>query len=265
MSISDKGSILYSVISKGDIILAEHAAAKGNFPSITVDILRRLSRDCFTSRKASYSYDDKYHYHIMIENGLIFLCLADAHFAVRRAFSFLLEIRNLFLSEYSGRWETAIAHQMDRFSKTLENRAAYFSNDVNSDKITALQIEIETAKNIVTENIEKLIERGEKIDILVEKTQQLSEESFQFQKKSKELKWKLWFRNIKLWICICIIVCVVIFVIVWLACGFPNFKNCKSDGGNTPISPGTNHTASPSHSFFPTLSPSTATPTLEPT
>jgi len=111
--------------------------------------------------------------------------MADHHFAVRRAFSFLVDIRNLFISEYAGKWETAIAHQMDRFNKTLGDRASFFSNDINSDKITALQIEIETAKNIVTENIEKLIDRGEKIDILVEKTQSLSDETFQFKTKSK--------------------------------------------------------------------------------
>jgi len=69
--------------------------------------------------------------------------------------------------------------------KHLVIEQVFFSNDINSDKITALQIEIETAKNIVTENIEKLIDRGEKIDILVEKTQSLSDETFQFKTKSK--------------------------------------------------------------------------------
>ena len=43
---------------------------------------------------------------------------------------------------------------------------SYFSNDPNSDKITAIKNEVEAAKNVVTENIEKLIERGEKIELL---------------------------------------------------------------------------------------------------
>jgi hypothetical protein len=104
-----------------------------------------------------------------------------------------------------------VAHEMDRFSKIIEQRSVckefhelsfslslcrfsfsfsallfspfrvivshsqnYFSKDANSDKLTALQLEIDMTKNIVTENIEKIIERGEHIDMLVERTGQLS-------------------------------------------------------------------------------------------
>lgn len=56
----------------------------------------------------------------------------------------------------------------------LTSQQNYFSRDANSDKLTALQMEIENSKMIVTENIEKLIERGEHIDLLVERTAQLS-------------------------------------------------------------------------------------------
>jgi hypothetical protein len=37
-----------------------------------------------------------------------------------------------------------------------------------------LQLEIDTTKNIVTQNIEMIIERGEHIEMLVERTSQLS-------------------------------------------------------------------------------------------
>jgi len=258
MSIADKGSILYTVVARGDAVLADHAESQGNFPSITVDILKRLANDSFTSRKASYSYDSSYHFHIMIEAGLIFLCMTDYIFASRRAFAYLLDIRNLFLSEYSGRWEYANAHEMDRFSKVIEARAHYFSRDANSDKVTALQLEIENTKNIVTENIEKLIERGEHIEMLVEKTSQLSNESFQFKAKSTELKSRLWFRNIKIWVLIGCCVLVAIFLIVWFSCGFPNFSKCQVNqgGGNGPNG---NSTTS-----FPTSAP-TSEPTSAPT
>lgn len=49
----------------------------------------------------------------------------------------------------------------------------FFSFDPNSDKVSALETEIQAAKNVLVENIEKLIERGEKIDLLVEKTETL--------------------------------------------------------------------------------------------
>jgi len=229
MSIADKGSIIYTVVARGDSVLAEYASMAGNFPSITIDILKRLAKDSFNSRKASYSYDESYHFHIMIESGLIFLCMCDNIFAARRAFAYLVDIRNLFLSEYQGRWEYAVAHEMDRFGKVIESRSNYFSKDANSDNLTALQMEIDITKNIVTENIEKIIERGEHIEMLVERTNALSNESFQFKNKSTELKSRLWFRNIKIWLLIGCLICVAIFLIVWFACGFPNFNKCKAD------------------------------------
>jgi len=256
MSIADKGSILYTVVARGDAVLAEYAGATGNFPSITIDILKRLAKDSFTSRKASYSYDASYHFHIMIESGLIFLCMADNVFAARRAFAYLVDIRNLFLSEYQGRWEYAVAHEMDRFGKVIEQRATYFSKDANSDKLTALQLEIDMTKNIVTENIEKIIERGEHIDMLVERTGQLANESFQFKNKSTELKSRLWFRNVKIWFLIGCCVAVAIFLVIWFACGFPTFKKCSADGGGGgPVpSPGGNGT-NPVPTFQPTFIP----------
>jgi len=265
MSIADKGSILYTVIARGDAVLAEYASATGNFPTITIDILKRLAKDSFTSKKASYSYDSSYHFHIMIESGLIYLCMADNIFAARRAFAYLVDIRNLFLSEYAGRWEYAVAHEMDRFSKVIEQRSTYFSKDANSDKLTALQLEIDMTKNRVTENIEKLIERGEHIDLLVERTGQLANESFQFKAKSTELKSRLWFRNVKIWFLIGCCILVAIFLVIWFACGFPTFKKCSADGGGGggPVpSPGGNVTVAPT--VAPTHAP-THSPTLAPT
>jgi len=253
----DYGSIIYTVVARGDLVLADYSSARGNFSSITVDILKKLAKDSFdvSNKKASYSYDNNYHFHIMIENGLIFLCMADNSFASRRAFMYLIDIRNLFLSEFSGKWEYAVAHEMDRFSKTIEQRSKFFS-DPSSDKLTVIGIEIEQTKSIVAENIEKLIDRGEHIDLLVERTSQLSNETFQFKNKSTELKSRLWFRNIKIWLLIGCCVLVAIFLIIWFACGFPNFSKCQAGGGGGP-SPGT-----PTH--FPTHAP-THSPTQAPT
>jgi synaptobrevin family protein YKT6 len=50
-----------------------------------------------------------------------------------------------------------------------------------------VQREIEEVKLIMVENIDKVLERGEKIDDLVEKSNTLSIESKKFYKKSKKL------------------------------------------------------------------------------
>jgi len=226
-------SIIYALISRGDVVLTEFSAARGNFIQVTRSLIKRV--DPFTQRKMSYSYDERIHYHILVDAGLIFLCMSDAEFAKRRAFSFLVDIKNLFVSQFGEAWQTAIALQFDnQFSRTLQRRSEYFTNDPNSDKITAIKNEVEAAKNIVTENIELLIDRGDKIELLVDKTNELTEGSYQFKDKARKMKIKFWWKNVKLWIILGALGVLVVFFIIWFSCGFPAFQNCG--GGAKPSS-----------------------------
>eukprot|EP01128_Nolandella_sp_AFSM9_P005693 TRINITY_DN2809_c0_g1_i1.p1 TRINITY_DN2809_c0_g1~~TRINITY_DN2809_c0_g1_i1.p1 ORF type:complete len:240 (-),score=66.94 TRINITY_DN2809_c0_g1_i1:218-904(-) len=220
-------SILYSLIGRGDVVLTEHAAATGNFVLVTRELIQRI--DPYTDRKMSYSYNDRIHYHILVEGGLIYLCMADSGFAKRRAYAYLLDVKGLFLTKYGDQWQNAIALQFDgQFSRTLKQRSDYFSHDPSSDKISAIKSEVEAAKNVVIENIDKLIEREEMIQLTVEKTEALAEESFTFKDKARVMKRKFWWKNVKLWIILGAIVFLIIFFIIWFACGFPAFQKCGS-------------------------------------
>lgn len=78
-------------------------------------------------------------------------------------------------------------------------------------------------------------ERGERIELLVEKTSLLESEATTFKKTSVSLKRYLWWKNVKLWLIIIGVAIVVIFLIVWFSCGFPNFRNCRGEA--TPAAP----------------------------
>jgi len=153
--------------------------------------------------------------------------MADAAFSKRRVFMFLVDMRNLFVTQFGDSWQTAIALQFDnQFSRTIQRRADYFSNDPTSDKITAIKTEVDAAKSVVLENIDKLLDRGEKIELLVDKTSQLQEETFHFQDKARKMKTKFWWKNVKLWVIIGVLLAVVVFFIIWFICGFPDFNVC---------------------------------------
>lgn len=67
---------------------------------------------------------------------------------------------------------------------------------------------IEGVKGILMENIERLMDREEKISLLVEKTQEMQGQSFTFAQKSTELKRKLCWRNFRLYIVIAVLLMV---------------------------------------------------------
>ena len=49
-------------------------------------------------------------------------------------------------------------------------------------------------KGIMVENIEKVLERGEKLDLLVDKTELLQEGAFNFRREAKRLRQSLWWK-----------------------------------------------------------------------
>ena len=61
---------------------------------------------------------------------------------------------------------------------------------------------------------EKLLERGDKIDLLVEQSENLENQSFYFKKQSKKLYWAVIVKNIKLLILISIILIVNFFFVL---------------------------------------------------
>lgn len=53
-------------------------------------------------------------------------------------------------------------------------------------------------RTIMVENIEKILERGDRIELLVDKTATMQDSAFHFKKQSKRLRQALWMKNAKL-------------------------------------------------------------------
>ena len=74
-------------------------------------------------------------------------------------------------------------------------------------------------------NLEKLLERGEKIEILVKKSDTMVDLSRDMKEKATKVKRKMWWRNVKMYIIIGFLALIVIYIILGLICGF-DFKKC---------------------------------------
>lgn len=61
-------------------------------------------------------------------------------------------------------------------------RPQEFYNDPSSDNLSRVRGQIDDVKSVMVQNIEKILDRGEKIELLVDKTDQLSQEAFKFEK-----------------------------------------------------------------------------------
>ena len=80
--------------------------------------------------------------------------------------------------------------------------------------VKRLRDDVEEVKGQMVQNIDKVIERGERLDDLNERTENLNARAGEFQTVSTRLKRKLWWQNVKLWIILIIIVLVILAVII---------------------------------------------------
>lgn len=71
---------------------------------------------------------------------------------------------------------------------------------------------VSEVKEIMMQNIEKVLDRGEKLELLVDKTENLRYQADQFQKGGKALRNKMWWQNVKMKLLVALIVSIVIVV-----------------------------------------------------
>ena len=118
-------------------------------------------------------------FHVQNERGLTFLCVADAEMGHRIPYIFLNDIKDRFFG-LNADWQTARELGLNsKFQSTLSERMSFFS-DPESDKISKVKGEVNKAKSVMMENIDKVIQRGESIEVLVDKTERLDVSSQSF-------------------------------------------------------------------------------------
>eukprot|EP00735_Rhodelphis_limneticus_P003370 TRINITY_DN14834_c0_g1::TRINITY_DN14834_c0_g1_i1::g.16286::m.16286 TRINITY_DN14834_c0_g1::TRINITY_DN14834_c0_g1_i1::g.16286 ORF type:complete len:218 (-),score=81.04,sp/Q86AQ7/VAM7B_DICDI/62.37/1e-85,Synaptobrevin/PF00957.16/6.3e+03,Synaptobrevin/PF00957.16/1.5e-34,Longin/PF13774.1/2e-23,DUF1798/PF08807.5/0.022,UvsY/PF11056.3/0.17,DUF16/PF01519.11/0.23 TRINITY_DN14834_c0_g1_i1:594-1247(-) len=215
--------IIYSLVARGSCVLAEFTTTSGNFTTVTRCILEKIQQ---RDGAMSYVYN-KHVFHILIEDSLTYLCMADEEFGRRLPFAFLHDIKERFRSTYADSGKTALAYAMNEdFSKVLAKQMDFYSNNPNADKVTKVQKEIDEVKTVMVHNIEKVLERGEKIELLVDKTENLNQQAFMFKKQATRLKHAMWWKNAKLMALLVFVVLFLLWLLISIICGF-NFKKCK--------------------------------------
>lgn len=66
-------------------------------------------------------------------------------------------------------------------------------------KIASLQAQVKEVSHIMLNNIEQTLKRGENLETLSTRSENLEESSILFKKSSTELKWKLWRQGLRLY------------------------------------------------------------------
>ncbi|KAM7452605.1 hypothetical protein ABFA07_000255 [Porites harrisoni] len=213
-------SIIYSLIARGTTVLVDYTETTGNFQQITGSILQKIPLHDDT--KCTY-VSGSYHFHVIVNDGIIFLCMADEDFGKRQPYAFLEEIKRRFEnSSLKQRARTAHAYEFKRdFGQVLASQMALFSDTGydDTDQIAKVRREVNEVKGVMTQNIEKVLERGERIDVLVGKAEELDNSAQSFHRQSTRLRKQMWWQNKKMCLLLIFVLLVIIGVIVLVALG----------------------------------------------
>ncbi|KAI3982132.1 hypothetical protein MKX01_019038 [Papaver californicum] len=217
-------AILYSLVARGSVVLAEFSTTSTNASAIARQILEKIPGN--DDSHVSYS-QDRYIFHVKRTDGLTVLCMADETAGRRIPFAFLEDVHGRFAKTYGRAVHTALAYAMnDEFSRVLNQQMEYYSNDPNADRINRLKGEMSQVRNVMIENIDKVLERGDRLELLVDKTANMQGNTFRFRKQTRRFRSTLWWRNVKLTIALIILILVVIYVILAFVCQGVTLPSC---------------------------------------
>ena len=92
------GQIIYTLVSRGSDVLAEHTERTGNFEQVTRQLLKRIPAE---NKIMSYVYPkENYVFHYIVEDGITYLCMADESMGRKVPFRFLDDIKNKFIGMF---------------------------------------------------------------------------------------------------------------------------------------------------------------------
>lgn len=233
-----------SCIANKTTILAEHSSpgtSSSAASSLASIILPKINHD--TPQKLTYTHDRLFLHYIAdspTDTGsgsneaashapLSYLVVATAELGRRIPFAFLLEIRRKFLATYNPDatdFTSLPAYGCAAFNSELRGLLQSYNTAPPSDSLASARKEIDNVRDIMTENIERVLERGERIDLLVDKTDRLGSSARDFRVRSRGLRRRMWWKNIKVMALLVVVVIFLVYLFVGLGCGLPAWGKC---------------------------------------
>ncbi|WZZ52558.1 hypothetical protein YC2023_052665 [Brassica napus] len=221
---SQQKGLIYSFVAKGTVVLAEHTPYSGNFSTIAVQCLQKLPKN----------------------SSKVYLLLRCPHlqfpFHWKKCvpFVFLERVKE----DFKKRYEASIKNDADDDEDDdffadrpllKEHMQFCMSHPEEMSKLSKLKAHINDVKGIMMDNIDKasgdsnffckVLDRGERIELLVDKTENLQFQADSFQRQGRQLRRKMWIQSLQMKLMVGGAVLSFILIVWVVACG--GFK-CSS-------------------------------------
>lgn len=170
-----------------------------------------------------------------MDDVFTYLVVADESFGRQAPFAFLERVKDDFKQRYGARAaKSPLSHTLDEdfgyedtfnvaysldkeYGPKLKDHMQYcIDHPEEMNKIAKVKAQVSEVKGIMIENIEKVLDRGEKIELLIDKTENLRFKADSFQRQGRQLRRKMWLQGLKIKLAVLGIAFLFI-LIVWLS------------------------------------------------
>jgi len=210
-------NLIYSFVARGTVILSEYTEFSGNFTSIASQCLQKLPA---TNNKFTYNCDG-HTFNFLVSDGFTYCVVAVESVGRQIPMAFLERVKDDFNKRYGGgKAATAVAKSLNKeFGPKLKEHMQYCVDHPDEmNKLAKVQAQISEVKGVMMENIEKVLDRGEKIELLVDKTENLRSQAQDFRTTGTQMRRKMWLQNMKIKLIVLGIIIALILIIVLSVC-----------------------------------------------
>uniref|UniRef100_J3MJS1 V-SNARE coiled-coil homology domain-containing protein n=1 Tax=Oryza brachyantha TaxID=4533 RepID=J3MJS1_ORYBR len=133
--------------------------------------------------------------------------------------AFLERLKDDFTKRYGGgKADTALAKSLNKdYGPVIKQHMQYvLDHSEEIEKTLKVQAQVSEVKNIMLENIEKTLGRGEKLSELQDKTSDLRSQAQEFKRQGVKIRRKTWLQNMKIKLVVLGILLLLV-IIVWVS------------------------------------------------
>ncbi|KAL9653227.1 hypothetical protein ABK040_010935 [Willaertia magna] len=180
------------------IVLSSYVESTGWYSWFYNDQLTELTRflSKFLAEKVQPGYrqqfekDELVGYVQKTKSGLVCVLVTDKDYPFRVAFDL---VRHTLRDFSDWLMETSFTtfskdNECLAYNTTLQRLVQEFQDPTQADKILKIKKDLEETKEVLNQTLEKLLDRGQTLESLIEQTNELSESGKEFYRKTKKSK-----------------------------------------------------------------------------
>lgn len=157
---------------------------RGPVTQMMAFVARTVAQRTQPGQRQSVQQED-FFCHAHNQDGLVGIVFVDSAYPVRSAFCVVSKVLEDFRAIHADKWRSA-TEDSTIANAQLEPALQKFQDPHAADKLAKIQSDLDETKVVLHRTIESMLERGEKLDTLVGKSEDLTLASQLFYKQAKK-------------------------------------------------------------------------------